>query len=133
LGELRVTRRDGQIVNVELADFEEAVKRYAAVRADFSAHTNPPGTMVDFGVIATDGSVKINLAQDGLTVFPYPRDREFTVVIDPKKAVANGAIDLARITVDRRAPQKIWASCRTASKTGAWCSKPGSRAPGDSG
>jgi len=93
-----VTRRDGQIVNVELADFEEAVKRYAAVRADFSAHTNPPGTMVDFGVIATDGSVKINLAQDGLTVFPYPRDREFTVVIDPKKAVANGAIDLARIT-----------------------------------
>lgn len=99
LGELRVTRRDGQIVNVELADFEEAVKRYAAVRADFSAHTNPPGTMVDFGVIATDGSVKINLAQDGLTVFPYPRDREFTVVIDPKKAVANGAIDLARITV----------------------------------
>jgi hypothetical protein len=43
--------------------------------------------------------VKINLAQDGLTVFPYPRDREFTVVIDPKKAVANGAIDLARITV----------------------------------
>lgn len=99
LGELEVTQEDGKITNVKLSNYDDAVKRWAAVRADFSAHTNPPGTMVDFGVIATDGSVKVNLAPGGLTVFPYPRDREFTVRIDPGQAVPNATIDLARVQV----------------------------------
>ena len=54
--------------------------------ADFAAHLNPPGFMVDFGVLATDGSVKVNRASGGLTVFPYPREKPFTVRIDLARA-----------------------------------------------
>ncbi len=55
--------------------------------ADFSAHRNPPGTWIDFGVLATDGSVKINRHSDRLELFPYPRDHRFTVELDLKRIV----------------------------------------------
>jgi hypothetical protein len=51
-------------------------------RADFAAHLNSPGTFIDFGLAATDGSVKINREADRLVLFPYPRDKKFRVSLD---------------------------------------------------
>ncbi len=62
-------------------------------RADFTRNMNKAGTWVDFGEIATDGSVKVNRGDDQLTVFPYPRGRPFTVELDP------GALGLAGVPV----------------------------------
>src|SRR5690606_26868328 len=56
-------------------------------KADFDAHMNPADTWIDFGAIATEGSVKVNKCDRELVVFPYPREKAFTV-----------AIDLARLT-----------------------------------
>lgn len=52
--------------------------------ADFKAHTNPAGTWIEFGKLATDGAVKINREQDRLVIFPYPRERNFRVSLDVK-------------------------------------------------
>lgn len=64
---------------------------------DFTAHTNPPGTWIDFGKVATDGSLMIRREANQLTIFPYPRDKEFRASIDVK-AIAPTA-DLAKVKV----------------------------------
>ena len=51
---------------------------------DFAAHTNPPGTWLDFGKVATDGSLKINREANRLVIFPYPRDKSFRASLDLK-------------------------------------------------
>jgi hypothetical protein len=51
---------------------------------DFTAHTNPPGTWLDFGKVATDGSLKINREANRLMIFPYPRDKSFRASLDLK-------------------------------------------------
>ena len=42
------------------------------------------GVLAYLGAIATDGSVKVNRGADRLVVFPYPRNRRFTVELDAK-------------------------------------------------
>lgn len=54
---------------------------------DFAANTNPVGTWVDFGAVATDGAVKIERGPGRLTIFPYPRDTIFRVELDLGKFV----------------------------------------------
>ncbi|MCC6821851.1 MAG: hypothetical protein IT579_14055 [Verrucomicrobia subdivision 3 bacterium] len=51
---------------------------------DFGAHTNPPGTWLDFGKVATDGSLKVNREANRLVIFPYPRDKTFRASLDLK-------------------------------------------------
>ena len=82
---LNVARKDGRITGVTAtpAKPSEDAKRQAGA-ADFITHTNPPGTWVDFGSVATDGAVKINREAAGLVLFPYPRDRRFRVSLDLK-------------------------------------------------
>ena len=82
---LNVARKDGKITGVTAtpAKPDEEAKRQSGA-ADFIAHTNPPGTWVDFGAVATDGAVKINREASGLVLFPYPRDRRFRVSFDLK-------------------------------------------------
>ena len=41
-------------------------------------------TWIDFGPVATDGSVKINRGPNQLVLFPYPRDKAFRVELDLK-------------------------------------------------
>ncbi len=91
IGRLRVEREGGEITRVTLGDVQDMAKRAAAARANFRAHLNPPGTWVDFGTVATDGSVKVNREPDRLVVFPYPRDRSFRVTLD-LKALAPKAV-----------------------------------------
>ncbi|MBI3922168.1 MAG: hypothetical protein HY318_12175 [Armatimonadetes bacterium] len=89
LGRLELERQDGKITNIRLIDFDEAVKQIATPKADFTAHLNPPGTTITFGKVATNGSIKIKKSKDGLTIFPYPRDRAINLSFDVKSLAAN--------------------------------------------
>ncbi|MCE5239479.1 DUF5696 domain-containing protein [bacterium] len=81
LGALDVTREGEKATSVRLADSAERMRQLTVTALDFTAHMNPPGTMVDFGKIATDGAVKVNREKTRLAVFPYPRERQFTVTL----------------------------------------------------
>ena len=60
-------------------------------------HTNPAGTWIDFGAVATDGAVKVNVETNRLVAFPYPRNKDFRASLDLKALAA--AADPARIRV----------------------------------
>lgn len=64
---------------------------------DFADHLNAEGTWIDFGPLATDGSVKINRGQDQLTVFPYPRERRFRVSLDLRRWKGAGRGNRAQV------------------------------------
>ncbi len=97
IGRLAVERENGRIAGIALADAGGEEQRDAAERADFTAHLNPPGTRIDFSAIATDGSVKVAKGEGALTIFPYPRDRAFSVELD--LAVLAPHADPARVRV----------------------------------
>lgn len=103
IGELQVTRENGKITDVKLGDLAKLVAEQKAQEADFSAHMNPPGTLVDFGKLATDGSVKVNRDQHGLTVFPYPRDAVFQVRLNLPALAPREKIVAARLKVRAQA------------------------------
>ena len=90
LARLKVDKQAGRITNITAekvtADSVPAVTadRKGVKKADFAAHTNPRGTLVDFGKVTTDGSVKINREKDSLVIFPYPREKKFRVSLDLK-------------------------------------------------
>jgi len=94
IARLVLERKDGKIVGIKSTPPE---KQNKIEEADFKAHLNPAGTWVDFGAVATDGAVKINREKDYLTLFPYPRDKEFRVSLD-LKALAPTA-DPAKVQV----------------------------------
>lgn len=97
IGRLQLARQGGRITDVTLGDLSEAAAKQEAGRADFTAHLNPPGTWVDFGEIATDGSVKVQRDRGRLTIFPYPREAPLRLSFEVK-ALAPDA-DLARLEV----------------------------------
>jgi hypothetical protein len=99
IGRLLLKREGDRITDIALGDITKDIQAQEAKRADFSANLNPPGTWVDFGKVATDGSVKINLGEDRLTVFPYPPDRAFKIALDPKRILHHAKVDLGRISV----------------------------------
>jgi len=105
LARLELTRGGAGISNVRLGDLSQAGEQ-SAPRADFTAHTNPEGTFVDFGNVATDGSVKVERAPDSLTVFPYPRGRQFDVELDIPEllpGVAVGSVVVRAMAAGTRA------------------------------
>jgi len=79
LGRLELVRTDGKVTDIRLLPPEQLRAVAEVQRADFTAHLNPEGTMVDFGKLATDGSVKVEKGEQKLTVLPYPREMEFGV------------------------------------------------------
>jgi hypothetical protein len=64
---------------------------------DYSEHTNPTDTCIDFGPVATNGSIKINCHKNRLVVFPYPRDKKFGVSLDLKAIAADADLSHVRI------------------------------------
>ena len=82
---LKVGKHAGQITNIIAEKFTGTTAvPDKTVEADFKAHTNPSGTWIDFGALATDGAVKINREADRLVLFPYPREKSFRVSFDLK-------------------------------------------------
>jgi hypothetical protein len=100
IARLLLDRDGGKVTGVRLGALEEVAQRLNAGRADFSVRLNPPGTWVDFGLVATDGSVKINRGPDRLTLFPYPRERQFAVALDLGRLLPGTAIEAGRTRVE---------------------------------
>jgi len=82
IGRMLITREGGRITGVRLDNLDAERERSAAGLVDFSAHLNPVGTLVDFGAVRADGSVKIEKGKSRLLVLPYPRGVEATVALD---------------------------------------------------
>ncbi|MBR4900251.1 MAG: hypothetical protein IKZ46_04860 [Victivallales bacterium] len=88
LGKLTVERnKQNNVTNVVFEPVSaERVADAKEGHLDFTKRVNPKGTMITFdGKIKTDGSVKIQKTADGAIIFPYPRDKEFTIMIDTRK------------------------------------------------
>jgi hypothetical protein len=79
LGTFEVETDDGGEMTLTL---DEPRAADGPAKADFGVRLNPAGTVVDFGPVATDGSVKVELGGGSLLVHPYPRDRRFRVWLD---------------------------------------------------
>ena len=102
IARLSLRREAGKIVGVTATTPTSALLPGGVSDADFSAHLNAAGTWIDFGQVATDGSVKINKQTDRLVVFPYPRDRAFRAVLDLQQLAPAAKVD--RIHVRMLAP-----------------------------
>ncbi|MEN6402196.1 MAG: hypothetical protein ABFD94_09660 [Armatimonadia bacterium] len=100
LARLKVTRENGKVTGVTLADLAEVARDYSQdPEIDFTTRLNKPGTMLTIGKITTDGSVKVNKEPNRLTVFPYPRDKEFTVGLDVKALAPQANADPQKLQV----------------------------------
>ncbi len=106
IGAMHIQRENGAIAGVLLDDLQRERASYLAGKADFNAHMNAPGTWLDFGKLATDGSVKINKEEKRLTVFPYPRDRAFTLEIDLASFGAEAGANDVRVTAQKAGSQE---------------------------
>ena len=94
---LNLQREAGKLVGVTATTPTSALLPRSATDADFSAHLNAAGTWIDFGPVATDGSVKINKHADRLVVFPYPRERVFRAVLDLQQLAPAARIDRVQV------------------------------------
>jgi len=79
---LKIERQAGKVSNITAEKITSQNQPKTDSEIDFHAHLNPPGTWIDFGKVATDGSAKIQRKQDRLIVLPYPRDQRFRVSLD---------------------------------------------------
>ena len=78
----KLQRQDGKITDITAEKITTDNQPKTDSKVDFTAHLNAAGTWIDFGKIATDGSVKIQRERERLIVFPYPRDKRFRVSLD---------------------------------------------------
>jgi len=90
LGRLSLTRDGDKVTAVKFIPVAD-IPQEGPQKADFTAHMNAAGTRLDFGALATDGSVKVERGNRTLTVLPYPRDKAFTVSLDVAK-LSGGAV-----------------------------------------
>jgi hypothetical protein len=81
IAKLRLQKQNGQVTVITAGP---ARRPPPGSEEDFTAHTNPSGTWLDFGKVATDGSLKINREANRLVIFPYPRDKSFRASLDLK-------------------------------------------------
>ena len=87
---LKLERQDGKITNITAEKIATDNQPKPEAEVDFTAHLNPPGAWIDFGKVATNGSVKIQREPQRLIVFPYPRDKRFRVSLN-LQALASSA------------------------------------------
>ncbi len=97
IAHLALKRQGDKITDITAKKITLASQPKDPHAADFAARLNPPGTWIDFGPVATDGSVKINRQPNQLVLFPYPRDKAFRITLDVK-ALAPAA-DLSALKV----------------------------------
>ena len=95
----------GQVTAVRQDSLEDVARRLSGNRADFGVRLNPPGTWIDFGAVATDGSVKVCRGPDRLTLFPYPRDQAFRVALDVGRILPGAHVDPSKVRVQALAAE----------------------------
>ncbi|MCF7732203.1 MAG: hypothetical protein K9N23_10970 [Akkermansiaceae bacterium] len=97
IARLMLDRMDGKIRTIRSEAAPPEASPAVTPAADFTAHTNPPGTWIDFGKVATDGALMIRREAGQLTVFPYPRGREFRASLELKALAPGGDAARARV------------------------------------
>ncbi len=97
IAHLALKRQGDKITDITADKITLASQPKDQNKADFTTRLNPPGTWIDFGAVATDGSVKINRGPNQLVLFPYPRDKAFRVSLDVKALTP--AADLSAVKV----------------------------------
>ena len=100
LAHLKLDKNGGEITGITAEPATAGLLSHAPVaEADFAAHRNPPGTWIDFGPVATDGSVKIVRQKDSLVIFPYPREKSFCVSMSLALLGAGSSATASRLEV----------------------------------
>ena len=82
VGHLNVERENGKVTDVSFSGVRDGERENQKSASDFAQRLNPEGTRIDFGKVATDGAVKVEKRERSLTVFPYPRETDFTVELN---------------------------------------------------
>jgi hypothetical protein len=98
LAQLKLIRQQGNVTDIMAEKPVAAASRSGVQEADFTAHLNPPGTWIDFGKVATDGSAKINREKDRLVIFPYPREKPFKLALDIKALAPQAKTNRLKVT-----------------------------------
>ena len=124
IARITLRRQGDKIVGIEASPPAAAVEA-KEVLPDFTAHVNPPGTWIDFGLLATDGAAKVEREADRLTVFPYPRDTPFRVSLNLKGQPTRPG---CRSAPWRPAPWATSARPISVGTTAGWSSRRASRA-----
>ena len=96
IARLKLRREGGKVVGIAAEKVGRPAQK-APAQPDFIARLNPPGTWIDFGKVATDGSVKINREAGRLVVFPYPREKAFRVGLDVKGLCPAAKVEGVRV------------------------------------
>jgi len=99
IGKLLMARDGEAVTEVKLGDISAEAAAAAQGKADFTAHLNPEGMRVDFGTVATDGSVKVQRGDHELVVYPYPREKVFRVALDLARLVPEAPKSLESVRV----------------------------------
>ena len=79
IAKLKLQKQNGQVTAISA---DPTSSPPPGDQEDFKANTNPPGTWINFGKVATDGSIKINREANRMVIFPYPRDQSFRASLD---------------------------------------------------
>ncbi len=127
IARLALERQGDKITNITAKKVTQASPRKAPRQADFAARLNPPGTWIDFGPVATDGSVKINRGPKQLVLFPYPRDKAFRVKLDLKALVPAADLSAVKVRALSAGAARISGRSSSASRVGGSCSPWASR------
>ncbi|NOZ21008.1 MAG: hypothetical protein GXP25_07955 [Planctomycetes bacterium] len=98
IGRLAVTRKDGKVTNIKLVGIDDLKKEQNEKRKRFTDRLNVAGRKIDFGSVATDGSFKVLVREDGLELLPFPRDRKFRIELDLRPLLPKQPIAKAKIT-----------------------------------
>ncbi len=107
IGKLAVESANGVVTAIRLGDIATDVSAIAEKQEDFAAHLNPEGAWVDFGSIATNGSVKINKGDRQLDIFPYPRNKSFTVSLDLARILPQTTIPIENVHINALAARSL--------------------------
>jgi hypothetical protein len=100
LGKVIVTRdADLNVTGVKLDTPQSTGRVVPATKRDFRERLSPQGSLVDFGLLATDGSVKVERQTGKLVVLPYPRETHFVVKLDVGR-IAGAAVGKPSVKVE---------------------------------
>jgi len=90
IGKIIADQKDGQITNLKATVAKESKGVFAS--------KNLPGTVVDFGTLATDATLRINKEKAALTVLPIPHGQKFNLCLRVKKILGDSA-KVTKVTV----------------------------------
>ncbi len=102
IGKIIVEQKYGEIKNLKVS-IEKEKKEELAIRR------NPAGTLVDFGTLITDGTIRINKEKNGLTILPIPHGYKFNITLRLSKILGKPAkvVKITALDKDKKEIGKV--------------------------